>query len=125
MITRLKTLIGRMLHGEIPLVRMFWLGLLLGGYVLMPLIAVLIGGILGIVTHLIIGTYRPALALAGIAIIAYWVVAIVGTWQSASNYQGKLGWGYFAKGADILLVIFMALQLPDRALQIADFATSR
>ena len=113
-----------MLGGEFPLVRMFWIGLVLGGYFIVPLIAVLVGGLVGAILFPLIGTYRLGLALAGIAIVLYWIVALVGTWRSASNYEGKLGWGSIAKGAVIVIAILAVLRLPDLVQMIMAFATS-
>ena len=66
----------------------------------------------------LLGVYVPPLRVAlfifGLMIVwGYWLVASVGVWRSANNYQKRPRWRYAAKTVVAVAAILFALRLID------------
>ena len=105
--------------------KMFWLGLIGGGFLLMPIALVLIGGLTSILAVAVSGGYRVILGVVALLWPTYWVVALIGTWNAATKHEGDAAPRNFAKLAVVIIGIYVLSQLPDRMEMITGFLTSR
>ena len=122
---RISLWLGQFIGGEFGLPKTIWLGLIGGSFVLMPFVLGFIGGLISILSWFLFGNYRLALGVMGLLFSAYWIAALIGTWNAATKYEGDAALGYAAKIAVVILGLFFFSQLPARMEMIMGFLTSR